>query len=133
MCPVFLPTHCTHPLKASEVIYEVVTDADHTSDEDKGEVKDDVQSNATDALAIDETNGNDIRTDQARGKLCGRWEEAQGLRLVLCEATDTEARRGRNTSFTAGRCGVCLDVHCLTKGCGQRLDDGGTSRRLLDE
>lgn len=72
-------------------------------------------------------------TGRARGELRGRREEALGLRLVLCETASTEAGRRRNTCFTAGRCGVRLDVCCLTEGRSRRLDDGGASRRLLSE
>ena len=72
-------------------------------------------------------------TGRTRRELCGRREEALGLRLVLREAAGTEAGRGRNTCFTAGGCGMRLDVRRLTKSRGRRLNDGRTIRRLLDE
>ena len=56
-----------------------------------------------------------------------------GLRLVLRETASTKAGRGRNTCFTAGRCCVRLDVCGLAEGRARRLNDGRTSRRLLNE
>ena len=53
--------------------------------------------------------------------------------LVLGEAASTETGRGRDTCFSAGRCGVRLNVRRLAKGRGRRLNDGGSSWRLLHE
>lgn len=50
------------------------TDSDDADDEDKGEVKDNVRSNATDTLGIDETDGDDILQTLAKGALVGPVE-----------------------------------------------------------
>jgi hypothetical protein len=52
-------------------------DGNHTDDEDEGEVKDDVRSNATDALGIDEANSGDILQTLTKCPLVGP-EEVHG-------------------------------------------------------
>ena len=50
------------------------TDGNHTDDEDEGEVEDDVRRDATDALGIDETNGDNILQTATNRPLVGPGE-----------------------------------------------------------
>jgi hypothetical protein len=118
-------------------------DGNHTDDEDEGEAKDDVRSNATDALGIDETNSGDILQTLTKCPLVGP-EEVHG-EIPAVEGTIGALQLVNRRIFDLSRGQPVEEVHVDARSWGRceniktgwdevdlRLEDGQITAGVAD-